>query len=81
MSEEEQEAVDNYRKRTNMPPPPVFDTLEMVFHVINEEDEVEQLRMSVDMDRFKQMKKDDDYFSFVPINEAGKQVVKELVVI
>ena len=33
------------------------------------------------MARFDYMKKIDDPFSFIPINDAGREIVKELVVV
>ena len=63
-----------------MPPPPQFDTLEMVFHIIDDEDKVHEIEMEVELARFNYMIQQDDPFSFVPINKAGREVAKELVV-
>lgn len=80
-SQDEKKTIKAYIERTGKPPPPSFDTLKMVFHVIDDDDEVNKITLEVDMARFSHMKKADDPFSFVPINDAGQDVAKELVAI
>ena len=64
-----------------MPPAPKFDTLEMVFHVIDEEDEIQILCLEVDMDRYKDRFDLTDPYTNSQINDAGIAIVKELVVV
>ena len=82
MSQAEIEARETYEERTGMPPPPVFDTLQMTFHIVDQEDQTHQEKLEVDLQRFNYLKVNAaDPFSFIPIDEAGKIVVSELVTI
>ena len=40
-TEEELEFIRIYTERTSFPPPPAFDTLKLVVHVIDEENEIQ----------------------------------------
>lgn len=42
---EEKEAIDVYKEKCGVPPPPVFDTLEMIFHVIDDDDFIQKLEL------------------------------------
>ena len=49
MTQEEIEARETYEERTGMPPPPVFDTLQMTFRIIDQEEWVHEQKLEVDM--------------------------------
>ena len=64
--------IDEYKERTGLPPPPIYDTLKMTFHIVKELGGTEEITLEVDMTRFKNMRDENDPFSVVPINTAGK---------
>ena len=70
--------IDEYKERTGLPPPPNFDTLKMTFHIMKEYGGTQEITLEVDMARFRSMRDENDPFSVVPINTAGKQVCREL---
>ena len=80
-SPSEQAMIDEYKERTGLPPPPIYDTLKMTFHIVKELGGTEEITLEVDMARFKNMRDENDPFSVVPINTAGKQMCRELAVV
>ena len=77
-SSEELKDIEDYRERTGYPPPPVFDTVEMVIRV----NILFPITLEVDLKRFEYLRKDpNDRFDVIPLEEVAKVVQKELVML